>query len=85
MYVNEFQALTKLEFITFYGITAIQTTHFNTQECYGLPERNSTLRLKDDSYRLFNVDRVSGGVNADQLYGSVPLLIISMKIFTQHF
>ena len=74
VYVNEFQTLTKLEFITFYGITAIQTTHFNTQECYGLPERNSTLRLKDDSYRLFNVDRVSGGVNADQLYGSVPLL-----------
>ena len=50
-------------------------TIFNSDHVYGLPERLSEFSLKDDYYRLFNLDyfdQVPGDPQA--LYGSIPML-----------
>jgi alpha-glucosidase (family GH31 glycosyl hydrolase) len=48
---------------------------FNTQSVFGLPERMSKFSLKDDTYRLFNLDvfdQIPG--DPQSLYGSIPIL-----------
>lgn len=61
--------------VTIENLTSVETYHYNSSECWGLPERMCSLILKDNTYKLFNVDR--GGHQpecTDNLYGSFPLI-----------
>lgn len=64
-----------MRLVTIDTITSVETIHYKSLSCWGLGERMSDFKLKDNQYRLFNLDRgghIPGGVEA--LYGSYPLL-----------
>jgi alpha 1,3-glucosidase len=48
---------------------------YNIKSCHGLPERLSPFELKDEAYRLYNLDvfeQVIG--HPKSLYGSIPMM-----------
>jgi hypothetical protein len=54
---------------------SVDLTMINTKYVYGLPERLSEFTLRDDSYRLFNLDVFDQEPGSPQsLYGSIPML-----------
>lgn len=47
----------------------------NVEYVYGLPERQSLSYLRDNSYRLYNIDAFDQTVESNEpLYGSIPML-----------
>jgi alpha-glucosidase (family GH31 glycosyl hydrolase) len=54
---------------------SIDFTSYNTSSVHGLPERLSSFSLKDDAYRLYNLDVFEQVIGSPKsLYGSIPML-----------
>jgi len=72
--------LIELSIIEIDSVVAFKTRHFQTSNCYGIPERMNKAKLKDGEYRLFNADKAfHKPESCENLYGSIPL------IYSQHY
>jgi alpha-glucosidase (family GH31 glycosyl hydrolase) len=54
---------------------SIDFTTYNASSVHGLPERLSSFSLRDDAYRLYNLDAFDQVIGSPKsLYGSIPML-----------
>lgn len=72
--LNQKQRLTVLNGKNF-NPNSLDFTAINTKSLHGLPERSSQFALKDEAYRLYNLDVFEQEVgHPKSLYGSIPML-----------